>query len=460
MAEQPLFPAFQEFIHNNHLIERGEKIIVSVSGGIDSMVLLHLLCTLRERMQIELAIAHFNHQLRGLESDGDEAFVREKAKERSIECYVETANTEQAADNDKLSIQEVARNLRYEFLVKLRQSIGYHKIVTAHNADDNAETILFNLFRGTGIHGMTGIPIKRNDQLIIRPLLFATRARIAAYATEHGIYFREDSSNSTNKYTRNFIRHDLIPMIRENINPNLTAALNKAGELFFQLEAYIDSITIELIQTIVEKRSATELVLKRVEFEAQPIFLQEHILRTVSANFCQNDIDFNSTKTMMRIVGGETGGSCSITNEIVFYKNRDHLILRHATCVQPFSYTIEIGKSYEIGPYTFESSLEPTAKLVSDPDIEFVDADALGSSLILRSWNNGDWFIPFGANDRKKISDYFIDQKIPVFEKHSIPILTADDSVVWICGKRLDDRFKVTLQTKRFLKLHIVQGTS
>ena len=194
MTEQPLFKSFQEFIHKNHLIERGEKILVSVSGGIDSMSLLDLLLELKKRLKLDITVAHFNHQLRGAESDEDEAFVRNTAKESGIECYVECADTITASEVEKLSIQETARDLRYAFLAKLRRSLGYQKIATAHNADDNAETIIMNLLRGSSVHGLTGIPIFRNDRLVIRPLLFAPREEISRYASSHKIRYREDSS--------------------------------------------------------------------------------------------------------------------------------------------------------------------------------------------------------------------------------------------------------------------------
>jgi tRNA(Ile)-lysidine synthase len=457
MAEQPLFPSFQEFIHTNHLFERGEKILVSVSGGVDSMVMLHLLCSIQDRMQIKLFVAHFNHRLRGMESDGDEQFVREAATEQSLECYVETADTRQMAETEKRSIQEVARNMRYEFLTKIRRAHGFQKIATAHNADDNAETILFNIFRGTGIHGMTGIPVERQDQLIIRPLLFATRSRILEYAQEHSIPYREDSSNATNKYTRNFIRHDVVPVIRENINPNLVITLNKSGRIFAQLESYLTTITTDILKTMVEERSPEVIVLNNTEFNAQPEFLQENILHSIGVNFCRSEIDFNTVKTMARIAGGETGSSCSITKEIVFYKNRDHLIFQRVSQQEPFWYTIELEKAYTHENFTFESAFTNRAVFTNDPQTEFIDADKLGTQLVVRSWEEGDWFVPFGTNDKKKISDYFIDMKIPLFEKHSIPLLISDGMIVWVVGMRLDNRFKVTLQTKRILKLHTAQ---
>jgi len=395
--------------------------------------------------------------LRGSESDNDEQFVRNAAREHSLECYVETADTAQFAETQKKSIQEVARNLRYEFLIKIRRAHGFQKIATGHTADDNAETMLFNIFRGTGIQGMTGIPIERKDQLIIRPLLFATRSRIQAYASEHAIQYREDSSNTSNKYTRNFIRHDLIPLIREQINPNLIATLNKSSRIFTQLDSFISTLTTEILKTVVENRTPAATVLDVEKFSAQPEFLQEHILHIVGMDFSRTEVDFNTVKTMLHIANGETGDSCYLTKEVVFSKDRNHLIFQRILSQEPYSYTIEVGKLITTGQFTFESSYVNRAEFLDDPNTEFIDADKLGEHLVLRSWRDGDWFIPFGMNDKKKISDYFIDMKIPLFKKHSIPLLTSDETIVWVLGMRLDNRFIITPQTKRILKLQTTQ---
>src|SRR5713101_5055384 len=182
MSEHPLLNETRNFLHRYKLITQGEKIVVAASGGLDSIVLLELLSQLSHELRLELAVGHFNHQLRGKESDEDEAFVRRIAVETGIECYVESADTAEISGTTRCSIQEAARNLRYDFFKKLRMSLGFQKVATAHNANDNAETMLFNFFRGAGIHGLSGIPAYRKDIAVIRPLLFATRNEIASYA--------------------------------------------------------------------------------------------------------------------------------------------------------------------------------------------------------------------------------------------------------------------------------------
>src|ERR1041385_144442 len=448
--------AFKEFIHKFRLVEREESIIVAVSGGLDSIVLLDAFEEIKKEIKLHIAVAHFNHELREKDSDEDEAFVRAAAKERGLECYVEHANTASVAESKKLSIQETARDLRYTFLNKLRSSLGYQKIATVHHADDNAETVLFNIFRGAGVHGLSGIPAFRKDISLIRPFLFATREQIEEYAKTKSLLYREDSTNIKNEYTRNFLRNSVIPLIHENINPNLTATLRRTAELFEQLEQYLKDEAMKVLLEVIIRRSSKEIVLDMNKFHMQPVFLQEHLLLHIAKDFTKVEIDFTSVKTMLKISHAETGTSCSISKDTVFYRNRDHLIFKHVPNTNPFLYRITPNKMFEFESFQFNSAPVVKASLSDDPCVEYVDAASLGKELILRSWNEGDWFVPLGMNEKKKLSDFFIDQKIPLFEKQIIPILMSDGDIVWVCGKRLDDRYKITPKTTSILKLEYI----
>jgi len=456
MSEDALLHCLQEFVKKHKLFENGEKIIAAVSGGIDSMVLLDALHRLSERMSLKVAVAHFNHQLRQAESDADESFVLESAKERGLECYIERANIEAASEAKKISIQEAAREARYEFLTKLRRSLGFQKIATAHHADDNTETILFNLFRGAGVHGLSGIPVMRSDLCVIRPLIFATRERIENYAATRNIRYREDSTNSDSHYTRNFLRNKLIPMIRENVNPNLTATLLRTSELFDQLEDYLEDAAAAAVREAVSERSSQKLVIDLKVLHGKPLFLQEHILMQLGRDFLSSYLDFNSVKTLLNISSAETGSSASISKDAVAYRNRNNLVLMHFTRRPPFRYSIELNKSYGFGNFSFASEPVMDANLSGDPNVEFIDGDKVSQNLIIRNWSEGDWFVPLGMKDKKKLSDFFIDEKVPLFEKQGVPILLSDDLIVWICGKRLDERFKITPKTRNIIKLEFI----
>ena len=443
----------KEFNREYGLINPGERIIVAVSGGLDSMVLLQALCTLRTEWEIGLAVAHFNHELRGKDSTEDEAFVRAAAKRCNLECYVEHANTSSVAESRKLSVQEAARDLRYNFFSKLRSSLGFQKIATAHQSDDNAETILFNMFRGAGVQGLSGIPVMRKDLGVVRPLLFATRDLIAEYATAKAIPYREDVSNTQTEYTRNLLRHSVIPQIREHINPNLTSTLRRTGELFDQLEEYLREQAANVKGDVFVRQTPSEVVVDLPKFHALPVFLQEHVLLSTAKEFIRMDVDFTAVKTMMKLSHRETGTSISVTKDVVLFRNRDQLVLRRVPKTTPFRYNVAPGQSFEFENFHFESKAMPAPELSDNSNVEYIDATVLGKKLVIRSWNEGDWFIPLGMKEKKKLSDFFVDQKIPLFEKHLIPLLISDDDIVWVCGQRLDDRFKITPTTTKYLKL-------
>lgn len=453
MPEHSLQLAVRDHLRTSGLIAKGERVILAVSGGIDSMVLLDLLTALRGELSLELSVAHFNHMLREKESDQDEAFVRAEASNRGLECYVESANTLAISEARKLSVQETARDLRYAFFNKLRTSLGFHKIATAHTADDNAETILFNLIRGAGVHGLSGIPAIRRDMMVVRPLLCASREEIVSHAQERGAAFREDSSNRKNDYTRNYLRNELLPEIRRNINPNLSATLMRTGMLFDQLESFLADAAAPVLRQLVLKRTPAEIVLDRAGLDVQPAFLKEHILFHLAKEFAGTEVDFGTVRGMIGIVQSETGTSCSLAKDIVFYRDRDTVALRRLHPVTSYRYHLEAGKSYAFELFGIGTESVAAAAFSSDPLVEFADAGALGAELVVRSWAEGDWFIPLGMKDKKKLSDFFVDEKVPLFVKRSVPILVAGESIAWVCGMRLDDRFKVTPKTTAILKL-------
>ncbi len=446
--------SMNQFILANQLIRQGEKIIVAVSGGIDSTVLLDTLYKLKDRWKLSLALIHLNHQLRGRESDEDEDFIRQIGKNYGIDCYIERVNTTLVAESKKLSLQEAARNLRYNFFSKVRASSGFSKIAIGHNADDNAETMLINIFRGAGVHGLTGIPVSRADNGVIRPLLFASRLDIETYALENRIPYRVDSSNLKTDYLRNYIRLKLLPTIRENINPNISATLGRTGILFSELEEFLaEEVRRQLPEIIIQKLEDEEIVIDLDKLHSKPAFLQEHFLNKIAKDFIQAEISFTTVRAIHKTTKSETGTACSIKSDIVFYKDRNRGVFKHIRQPKPFRYEIQINNSYDLDKYYFSSEFVDKAKFDKNPAIEFIDADLLSDKLILRNWREGDWFLPFGMKGKKKISDFFIDEKIPIFKKNSIPILESNGDIIWVCGLRLDDRFKITNSSKRILKL-------
>jgi tRNA(Ile)-lysidine synthase len=457
MAEDALLRSFKEFVHTHRLFTKGDVVLVAVSGGRDSVTLLDLLVRLKKDWHLTVAVAHFNHRLRGEESEGDEEFVKSRARFYDIACYNEGGDTALLAEAKKKSIQETAREMRYAFFNSLLDSLDAKSLATAHHAEDNAETIVFNLIRGAGVQGLSGIPVKRSDVAIIRPLLFATRTEIEGYVGKHGLPFREDSSNAKTDYTRNFIRKNVLPIIEENINPNLSRTLLRTGEHFRALEEFLAAETEKARAQVVRSTREGEVALRRVQFMELPTFLQYRLLRELICEYSGRELDFSTLQNALRILSSGTGGSADLFGDVGFARDRDRLILRKHAGGGPFRCPIEMNRSYDFPAFSFASSLIENRETSVDRGVECVDGDKLTGDICLRSWEKGDWFIPLGMKGKKKLSDFFIEQKIPRHEKESIPVLIAGANVVWVCGRRLDDRFKVTERTRRVFKLEFVR---
>jgi tRNA(Ile)-lysidine synthase len=453
---------FHEFARRRRLLSEQGKVIAAVSGGIDSMVLLDLLVRERESLGGQLIVAHFNHQLRGDESDADELLVVQRARHYGLEIYVDRANTQEVSRHARLGLQETARNLRYGFLGKLLESSGYDAVATAHNADDNAETVLFNLFRGAGVQGLSGIPVVRHDRKVIRPLLFARREEIEQYAEAEKITFRTDSSNAKDTYTRNFIRHQVLPLIRDQINPNITETLQRSSELFRELEVFLTYSARTALDVVALQQSETEVTLSIPRLRSHPVLLQQYVVILAAQNVTGKRPEYDQVSRTLQLTEGLTGSWVMLGEGHGVYRDRDTLVVRPMESTADFRFVVLQNHRYEFNDFRFSSELKEGKEWQpgAGGSTEYIDADSLPAGhLVLRTWSEGDWFIPLGMKSRKKISDFFVDAKIPLYEKRSYPILeTQDGAVVWLCGQRIDDRFRVTDQTRQVLKLEFFRA--
>ncbi len=351
-------------------------------------------------------------------------------------------------------IQERAREERYRFFDSLRSPTGRTRLATAHHRDDNAETILFNFLRGSGVHGLTGIPVSRSDGFVIRPLLFAPREDILDYAREHAVPFREDSSNAGTGYTRNTLRHSLIPLIESAVNPGIRETLARTAILFSDLEAFVGMEVERALPAVLAPSAATEVRLIAGKMEELPLFLRESVLLHCSRLFNPYGIGYVHVRALVDLLGARSGSSCPVSKDLHAAREGAFLVLRRsAPAAGTFDFPVRAGESYAFDAFSFSSSVVAATRYGSTPLEEYVDEGLLGSDLRLRSWSDGDWFVPFGMGDRKKLSDFFVDRKIALPEKRRIPILASGDAIVWVCGQRLDDRFKVTPRTERILRL-------
>jgi len=456
-SSRAFFNRFHEFARQRRLFDDQSKVIVAVSGGIDSSTLLDLLVKERDAFGISLVVAHFNHQLRGAESDGDEQLVRHRAAYYGLEFFVERANTAEYARHTKMGIQEAARNLRYDFFEKLLVSSGFGRVATAHTSDDNAETILLNLFRGTGVPGLSGIPVYRADRQVIRPLLSASREEIEEYARQERIPFREDSSNATDHYTRNYVRHHILPMVKSQINPGLLDTLHRTSELFRELDVYIALNARHVLDLVTLSKSGEELHLSLPRLRSTPVLIQQYVMKIAAENFSGKKLDLEQVRAITGLSDGSVGSWVPIAPDVVACREREELVLRKSQPALDFKITVLPNHHYEFDRFRFSSQelSERLLRFEAGGAAEYVDADRIRTpDLILRTWTDGDAFFPLGMKTKKKVSDFFIDAKVPVYEKNNFPILeTQEGEIVWVCGQRIDERFKITSTTKRVLKL-------
>ena len=446
--------AFTDFLLSTDLLRRGDTIVLAVSGGIDSMVMGALFSRVRPSLGLTLAIAHVNHQLRGEESLGDEAFVREHAREWAIPFYAERVDTYGHAAANRLSKQEAARELRYQVFERVRIAVNAGAVATAHQADDNAETVLLNALRGTGVRGLAGIPVRRDPGAIIRPMLFARRSEIERFAQEEGIQFRFDSSNDSTEYRRNYLRHNVIPAIEASKEFDFVASLNRLSKLMRQLDGLLSTEVTQLLPGLLtrDERGNTTLHISRLRSKAE--YLQEGIVLELLKRLGA-EAEAHKVYQVLELCDLTTGSQVQLSKNLHVYRNRDWLEFVRPRTEPTLHREVVLGESYSLEDFrlTLSEPLPRPATLDSTRSVEYVDARRLGSRLVLRSWQDGDWFMPLGLSSKKKLSDYFVDEKVPLLQKRRIPILESNGEIVWVCGKRLDDRFKVTAETRDVVRL-------
>ena len=453
-----LLQRFVNYIEEQNLFHTKDKLLIAVSGGIDSVVL----CELCKQSGYSFTIAHCNFQLRGEESGRDEQFVRDLGKKYNREVLVKRFSTGEYAKQNKISIQVAARELRYTWFNELLthdpiatgSALTIHDyLLTAHHLDDNIETMLMNFFKGTGICGLRGMVPKHGK--IVRPLLFAKKEELEAFAKENNLTWVEDSSNESDKYSRNFFRHQVIPLIQKiypGAENNLAANIQRFGEIE---ELYAQAIALHKKKLIEQKGNEFHIPVLKLEKSAPLSTIVYEIVK---------EFGFHSSQVneVVDLLESGTGKYVSSSSHRII-KNRNWLIIAPAVTTEAATILIEEATI----SIDFASNGNPARSLhfayiaASDCELQTansvaqLNAQEISFPLILRKWRQGDYFYPLGMKKKKKLSRFFIDQKLSKTEKEKVWVLEMNKKIVWVIGYRIDERFKITGKTKNVLKISL-----
>ena len=461
---QDLVNRFKQYIKAHNLFSSKDKLLLAVSGGVDSVVL----CELCRQANHDFEIVHCNFQLRGEESERDKRFVTQLGEKYKVEVKIKRYDTEEYAKENKMSIQEAARVLRYEWFDELITSSesevnsqygepgtphSKHRtfLLTAHHADDNAETILMNFCRGTGLHGLTGIPAAYGN--IRRPLLIFTKAELVQFAKENNLEFVEDSSNLSSKYTRNLFRHEIIPAISKaypQVNENLNDNVSRFQEIEKLYRIAVGDIKKKLLK---KKGKEYHIPIKQLMGYNNRALIYEII---TDFGFHEKQID-----EVIKLSGSESGKYIdSPTFNYRIIRHRHWFIISPIQSVQSGIIIIDNGTrnlEFGIGQIRIEVISNSPFPIPHSPDIGCFDLKLIRYPLILRKWKAGDYFYPLGMKKKKKLSRFFIDQKLSKTEKEKAWVIEMDKKIIWVVGKRIDERFKVSEKTRSVLSIHLDQ---
>lgn len=440
-----LLDEFEKYIADNDLFTHDDKLLLTVSGGVDSMVLMSLTAA----MGYKFGVAHCNFQLRGEESDEDEALVRREAARYGAEFYNIRFDTEAEMERTGESMEMAARRLRYAWFGRLSEEHGYNVIVIAHHVNDSIETFFINMLRGTGLRGLTGITNQADR--IVRPLLFATRKDIHDYAVAHHIPFREDSSNHSTKYLRNKVRLGVVPMFKE-ITPQFTNIMRRNISRLSQAQGFINS-AIEIIKGMVMRCEDGVYTLN-------PSIINDTLPRNyVIYEILNSEFGFKGdvVDALCHSLDDGSTGRRFYSRDWVAVVDRGNIVIAAITEDDDCEVTIErnMMRSYMGGSVLYYEyvDIDFIESLDQGDNVALLDADKLRFPLRIRRWREGDWFVPLGMSGRKKISDYLIDKKLSLVQKSRQFVLLSGDDIVWVVGRRLDDRYCITKSTENVLKI-------
>jgi tRNA(Ile)-lysidine synthase len=454
------------FIRQHHLISSGGKLLVAVSGGPDSVCLLHILINLQEELKTKLHLAHLNHQLRGTESEADAEYVADLALKLGIPATIEKREVKGYQARERLSLEEAAREVRYSFLAEVAKSIGTEKVAAGHTRDDHIETILMHLIRGTGTRGLRGLQpytewkSKTGRLIIIRPLLEISHEETEDYCRRYKLMPRLDASNLSLSPLRNRVRQQLLPLL-ESYNPRIAEALLRTGRIAGDDIDFLDKEIIRLCDEVTQEQEKT-IVLDREGFDQLPSALKRYLLRASVEKLLGSakDVEMRHIEEMLSLVTKPAGKRLSLPQGLIFsIEYNQYRLTSDLTSLSPFP-TLEGEVPLNIPGQTLlpgwhiEASIIDRERMTEEDDFTaYLDLGKTGDKLVVRSRRRGDRFQPLGLNQSKKLGEFMIDTKIPRAWRGKIPIVCSPEQIVWLVGWRIDERMKVTENTTQVLRL-------
>ncbi|ADL08812.1 tRNA lysidine(34) synthetase TilS [Thermosediminibacter oceani] len=457
-----IISVFKDTVDKYGMLQKGDKVLVGVSGGPDSVCLLHLLLRHREEFGISLAVAHLNHCFRGQESDEDETFVRDLAGQWGLPFYGEKVDVPAYIKKTGLSPEDAARRVRYAFFERVRRETGAGKVALAHNSNDREETVLMNIFRGTGLEGLVGIEAVRDHY--IRPLIEVERDSIEDYLKREGIPYRIDSTNLQTFYYRNKLRLELIPLIKREYCPHLSAALKRLSEIASVDISLLGKLTDEAFARVV-RAMPDGVMIDTKKFNELHEALKYRVVRKAVERILGDLRDFeyrHARMTVEFIAEKPTGSRLDLPGGLTGVKSYEcfYIYRGDPPVAADFYYELPVPGKIDVP----EAGVTITSRIVerdvytsfkTSPLKAYLDYDKIKGNLAVRKRRPGDRFIPFGSRFSKKLQDFFVDNKVPAGERDRVPIVVAGDRILWVGGMRIDDRFKVTGDTKKILVLEI-----
>lgn len=456
-----------DYIYKNQLVEKGDKIVVGVSGGPDSMCLLNLLNELKSELEIDLAVAHINHMLRGEDADADEEYVKRFCNRIGIQVFSKRIDILNFAKDRGMSTETAGREVRYRYFEEVMNKLNFNKVATAHNANDQVETILMRIMRGTGLEGLTGIPVKREDKFI-RPILFLQREEIEKYCSDNELEPRIDESNLERTYSRNKVRIDMIPYMRDNFNPDIIETINRMATILQEDNEFIQDVVNETFHKYCEI-DGQGVIIRKGLFEDKESIVNRVIRKAVSiVSGSGYNIELKHIQDVRKLSKLGTNKKVdlpsgvyveNIYGDIYVKKISDNSNEKTEEVILSKEY-ISQNKKIVFNNYNIEFDVISGEKNINFEDnnlIKYFNYDMINGNIIIRYRKNGDKVTPLGMKGSKKLKDIFINMKIPVNERDYIPIIQFDEAIGWVVGVKVSNDYRVTNETRNILKITITR---